>query len=117
MTDNQEPLKTLRSDATAIVTKGTKAGRFVRLVRESSYTRGKIVWIVEYVKKKFGDESNPRFNEDMLLCVSPPFEAAIAPDIGDKCILIGDQGLVDNWRMIVISVEPTAEIMLEDLDK
>ena len=66
MTDNQEPLKTLRANATAIVTNGTKAGRFVRLIREASYTSGRIVWIVEYLKKKFGDESNPKFNEDLL---------------------------------------------------
>ena len=113
MTDNikpQEPLKTLREHGLAIVTKGERMGRFVRLIRKSIYIRRRIIWAVEFNQKRHGDESNPMFNEDMLVCVATQFEPAILPENGDKCILIGDSEYTDNWRMIVISVERTASI-------
>ena len=117
MTNNinhQEPLKSLREHGIAIVTKGERTGRFVKLIRESSYTNRKITWSVEYLKNKHGDDIYPRFSEDMLVSVASQFEPAVLPDNGDKCILIGDCGLVDNWRMIVISVQPRLEVIAEE---
>lgn len=76
MTDNTKhapPLKSLREGALAIVTTGPHTGRFVKIIAESSYVNYKVIWRVEFKKKKHGDSRYPTFNENMLMCAQHPY--------------------------------------------
>lgn len=68
----QPALKGLHEKQHAIITKGKYAGRSVKIISESAYRDNLVVWKIEFVIKRHGDEINPSCCEDRLMSIWSP---------------------------------------------